>query len=85
MDDFIIKQGLLVGAAAATGLSIIALGILSAFMPALAPQLPTLVGGLVTTFGIMAGGDATHKWIAGKATPDAPDAPQQPVEPLPPQ
>lgn len=82
MDDFLIKQGLLTGAAAATGLSIIALGVLTIFYPALVPVLPTLVGGLTVTLGILAGGDFGHKWNASKATPDAP---QQPVEPLPPQ
>lgn len=84
MDDFLIQQGLLVGAAAATGLSIIGLGIASCFLPALAPILPTLVGGLVTTFTVLAGGDATHKWIAGKQQPEV-EHEHAPVEPLPPQ
>ena len=65
-------------AATFTAGAIMGMGLLAAFMPALAPSLPTIVGGLVACLVSYLGGNVAATVVVGKAeaataTVDAPD------------
>ncbi len=47
-------------------IAIIGVSILSAFMPVLIPELPTIVGGILGALGLYLGGNVAVKFAAGK-------------------
>ena len=61
-------------AATLTAGAIMLMGVMAAFFPALAPQLPTVVGGLVSTLLVYSGGNVAARWRNATTNAEGPGA-----------